>query len=216
MTKRILIVDDHPVMRFGLGQLIKGQVDLEICGEAGTALEAMEFLEQDVPDLVLIDLSLPDKNGLELLKDVRARFGEVDLLVVSMHDESLYAERVLRGGAKGYVMKEEAGDRLIEAIRTVLEGKVFVSPRMSAKIVEMFSGGSRASLSPLERLTDRELEVFELIGQGKGSREIGEVLHVSPRTVDAHRAHIKEKMGYEDGNSLIRQAVRWVETNSLG
>lgn len=216
MKKRILIIDDHPVMRFGLVQLIKAQPDLEICGEAGTAAEAMEFFERDVPDLALLDLSLPDKNGLELLKDIRARFENVEVLVVSMHDEALYAERVLRSGAKGYVMKEEAGERLVEAIDCVLGGKVFVSPRMSARIIEMFSGGTKASLSPLERLTDRELEVFELVGQGKGSRDIAELLHVSPRTVDAHRAHIKEKMGYEDGNTLIREAVRWVEVRTLG
>ncbi len=214
--KEILIVDDHPVMRYGLKALIDAQSDLNVCGEAGTAAEALDAIGTLKPDLVLVDLALPDKSGLELIKDVNAMHEGVALLVVSMHDESLYAERVLRAGSRGYIMKEEASEKLIEAIRSVLDGRIFVSPKMSARIVEMFSGqGSTASLSPLERLTDRELEVFRLIGEGRGSREIAQMIHVSVRTVDAHRAHIKEKMGYKDGPTLVAQAVRWVETETL-
>ena len=214
--KRILIVDDHPVMRYGLKQLIEFQPDFMVCGEAGTAAEALGCIASLKPDLMLIDLSLPDKNGLELIKDINAMYGGMLMLAVSMHDETLYAERVLRAGGRGYIMKEEAAEKLIEAIRTVLNDRIFVSAKISARIVEMFSGrGGSVSLSPLERLTDREIEVFRLIGQGKGSREIADMINVSVRTVDAHRAHIKEKMRYKDGLTLVAQAVRWVETETL-
>jgi len=213
---RVMIVDDHPIMRHGLAQLIDAQSELEVCSWAGTASEALAAMEENEPELALLDISLPDRNGLELLKDFRALYPEVKVLMISMHDESLYAERALRAGARGYIMKEEAADKLIEAIRTVLDGKIYVSGEMSARIIEMFSGSSRGSqAAPLSRLTDRELEVFEEIGRGKATREVAEMLGISARTVDAHRAHLKKKLGLKDGSELVRYAVRWVETGVL-
>ena len=212
---QVMIVDDHPIMRHGLAQLIDAQPELEVCSWAGTAAEALASIPDKKPELALLDISLPDRNGLELLKDLRVLYPEVNVLMVSMHDESLYAERALRAGAKGYIMKEEAADKLIEAIRTVLDGKIYVSVEMSARIIEMFSGSNGgSSAAPLSRLTDRELEVFEEIGRGKATREVAEMLGISVRTVDAHRAHLKKKLGMKDGSELVRYAVRWVETGA--
>ena len=212
--KSIAIVDDHPILRFGLRKLIEAEDGLDVCGEGGCAAEALELISEHQPDLALIDLSLPDKNGLELIKDIRAQFGnQTKLLVVSIHDETLYAERVIKAGGQGYIMKEEAADKLIEAVHSVLDGRLYVSAKISARLVEMLSGTAAPSLSPLDRLSDRELEVFRLIGQGKASREIAKLINISARTVDAHRSHIKEKMGYSDGPTLVAQAVRWVETD---
>jgi DNA-binding NarL/FixJ family response regulator len=214
--KTVLIVDDHPVMRYGLTQLIESEGDLEVCGEAGTATEAFGAVGSLKPDLVLIDLTLPDKSGLELIKEIKAHHEETDVLVVSMHDETLYAERALRAGARGYIMKEAAAENLIDAIRRVIEGRIYVSEKMAAHLLELISGqAGKAATSPLERLTDREFEVFQLIGAGRGSRNIADQLHVSVRTIDAHRAHIKEKLGLADGNALMRYAVRWVETGEV-
>lgn len=213
---RIMIVDDHPIMRHGLAQLIDAQTELEVCSWAGTVAEALRAIASDPPDLALVDISLPDRNGLELLKDITALHPEVKVLMVSMHDESLYAERALRAGARGYIMKEEAADKLIEAIRIVLAGRIYVSGEMSARIIEMFSGNKGDSqAAPLSRLSDRELEVFEEIGRGKATREIAEMLGISVRTVDAHRAHLKKKLGLKEGSELVRFAVRWVETGIL-
>ena len=212
---RVMIVDDHPIMRHGLAQLIDAQPELEVCSWAGTAAEALAAIPEKKPELALLDISLPDRNGLELLKDLQVIYPEVSVLMVSMHDESLYAERALRAGAKGYIMKEEAADKLIEAIRTVLDGKIYVSVEMSARIIEMFSGSNgKSSAAPLSRLTDRELEVFEEIGRGKATREVAEMLGISVRTIDAHRAHLKKKLGMKDGSELVRYAVRWVETGA--
>ncbi len=214
MIKQIAIVDDHPVLRFGLRMLIEAQEGLDVCGECGCAADALDLISKQQPDLALLDLSLPDKNGLELIKDIRAQFGsKTKLLVVSMHDETLYAERSIKAGGQGYIMKEEASERLVDAMRTVLDGRIYVSTKVSARLVEMLSGTAPLSLSPLDRLTDRELEVFRLIGQGKASREIAKQINISARTVDAHRSHIKEKMSYPDGSTLVAQAVRWVETD---
>ncbi len=214
MKKRILIVDDHPVIRMGLVQLINSKADLEICGEAGCAKEVLQSIESLSPDLVVLDLKLPDGHGLELLKDIRACHGDVNTLVLSSNDESVYAERALKAGACGYVMKEAAAAHLVEAIRTILDGKLYVSPNVSRLIVEMFTAGKGKgpAASPIEKLADREFEVFQLIGEGKGSREIAGQLGISVRTIDAHRAHIKGKLGIVDGNALVRHAVRWMET----
>ncbi|MFO1496968.1 MAG: response regulator transcription factor [Verrucomicrobiota bacterium] len=217
-TKRtVLIVDDHPMMRQGLAQLINSEPDLVACGEAENAHQALQLAAQTTPDLLLADISLPDKHGLELLKDVQALYPGLAVLVVSMHDESLYAERVLRAGGRGYIMKQEGGKMMIQAIRTVLSGQIYVSEKMSAKILEIFSGRrSEASRSPIEKLTDREFEVFQLIGQGKGTRQIAQALHLSVKTVEVHRLHMKKKLELEDAPSLVRYAVRWVETQRLG
>ena len=171
---RVFILDDHPMMRQGLCQLIEAEPDLSVCGEAATAGNAFEAIAALKPDLVLADISLPDKNGLELIKDVQSITPGLRVLVISMHDESLYAERVLRAGGRGYTMKQEGGKKLMQAIRQVLSGQIYVSEKMSAKILEIFSGRQAKATegSPVGRLTDREFEVFQLIGQGKSTKEI--------------------------------------------
>ena len=210
---RILLVDDHPFMRAGLAQLIDHQPDMMVCGEAGNPVEAMQAVVSTKPDLVLSDLTMPGRSGLEFIKDLRAAHENLAILVVSMHDESVFAERSLRAGARGYIMKEAGGENLLAAIRQILRGEVYVSPRMSARILEGLSGSRpRGSSSPIEKLTDREFEVFQLIGQGKSTRDIAEQLHLSQKTVDVHRANIREKLELTDVTALIRHAVRWVET----
>jgi DNA-binding NarL/FixJ family response regulator len=211
--RRILLVDDHPFMRAGLAQLIDRQADMMVCGEAGNPGEALQALAQTRPDLVLSDLTMPGRSGLEFIKDLRAAHETLAILVVSMHDESVFAERALRAGARGYIMKEAGGENLLSAIRQVLRGEIYVSPRMSARILENLSGARpRGSKSPIEKLTDREFEVFQLIGLGKSTRDIATQLHLSTKTVDVHRANIKEKLKLTDATALIRHAVRWVET----
>jgi len=210
--KRIFIVDDHPMMRQGLAQLIGAESDLAICGEAENAESALDSIGTLKPDLVLADISLPGKNGLELIKDFHAIQSDLPILVISMHDESLYAERVLRAGGRGYIMKQEGGKKLMQAIRQVLEGKIYVSEKMSADILEIFSGRRAGTeSSPVKKLTDREFEVFQLIGQGKGTRDIAEKLHLSVKTVEVHRANIKAKLKLKSSSELIRFAVRWSE-----
>jgi DNA-binding NarL/FixJ family response regulator len=210
-------VDDHPLMRQGLAQLIHSESDLAVCGEAADAAQALRAVETLRPDLVLVDISLPGKNGLELIKDLRALMPELLILVVSMHDETLYVERVLRAGGRGYIMKQEGGERLLQAIRQVLRGQIYVSEKMSARILEIFSGRrSETATSPVELLTDREFEVFQLIGLGRSTKEIGEQLHVSVKTIEVHRLNIKEKLKMKTANELIRYAVRWTESQSLG
>jgi DNA-binding NarL/FixJ family response regulator len=210
---KILIVDDHPMMREGLAQLIGNQPDMAVCSEAGNAHEALEKVRLLKPNLVLVDITLPGRNGLELIKDIQAINPGVLVLVISMHDESFYAERVLRAGGRGYVMKQEGGKRIMEAIRQVSAGKIFVSEKMSARILELFSGHRpQAGQSPVESLTDREFEVFQLIGQGMGTKELAAQLHVSPKTVEVHRANIKVKLQIKSMAELIRYAVRWVES----
>lgn len=215
--KRILIVDDHPMMRQGLSQLIANELDLEVCCEAATAAEGLAALMKSKPDLVIADISLPDKNGLELIKDMRAVAPEALILIISMHDESLYAERTLKAGARGYVMKQEGGARLLEAMRQVLAGQISVSPGMSAKILELFSGGKASRpAGSVAGLSDRELEVFELIGGGRSTKEIAGILNLSAKTVEVHRLNIKGKLGLTSATELIRQAVRWVESSGGG
>lgn len=211
--RRILIVDDHPFMRAGLAQLIDRQPDMEVCGEAGDPASALAALGKARPDLVLTDISMPGRSGLEFIKDLRAAHPALLIMVVSMHDELIYAERVLRAGAQGYIMKEAGGGNLLAALRQVLGGAQYVSPRMSARILENLSARRpRGSESPIQALTDREFEVFQLIGQGRGTREIAAQLHLSSKTVDVHRSHIKEKLGLGDATALVRHAVRWVES----
>jgi Response regulator containing a CheY-like receiver domain and an HTH DNA-binding domain len=211
--KRILIVDDHPMMRQGLAQLIDNESDLSVCGESDTAGQALSAVSTQKPDLVIADISLPDRNGLELIKDLQAMHSDLPVLVVSMHDESLYAERVLRAGGRGYIMKQEGGKKLMEAIRQVLNGQIYVSEKMSAKILEIFSGRRpQASNSPLEHLSDREFEVFQLFGEGKATREIADHLHLSVKTVEVHRANIRKKLKLASGTDVVHQAIRWVES----
>jgi DNA-binding NarL/FixJ family response regulator len=208
---RILIVDDHPMMREGLRTLISREHDLAICGEAETAGQALDAVANLKPDLVLADISLPGRNGVELIKDIRSLQPAVLILVISMHDESLYAERVLRAGARGYIMKQESGPTMIQAIRQVLAGRIYLSDKMSARILENVAG-KRAKASPIERLSDREFEVFQLIGRGKSTVQIAEELHLSTKTVEAHRAQVKAKLDLRNMPELISFASRWVET----
>jgi len=212
--KKIFIVDDHPMMREGLAQLIAHESDLVVCGEADDAAQALEQIEKLRPDLALVDITLRSTNGLELIKDLRIRVPALSILVISMHDESLYAERVLRAGGRGYVMKQEGGKKLMEAIRHVLSGKTYVSEKISAKILDVFSGRPTEGSSPVENLTDREFEVFQLIAAGLSTKEIAGKLHISAKTVEVHRVNIKQKLNVETAPELIRFAVRWVESQN--
>lgn len=213
--KRILLVDDHPIMRHGLAQLIQMEPGLEVCGQAGSAIDGLEAIQKLKPDVAVIDLTLPDKNGLELLKDVHAMMPGVKCIVLSMHDENLYAERALKAGARGYIMKEAAAENLITALQRVLAGGIFVSEVMASRMLEQVTGQrGKAGITGVDQLTDRELEVLELIGQGTPTKIIAEKLSISTRTVEAHRSHIKEKLGITDGPALVRYAVHWVESRA--
>ena len=208
---RILIVDDHPMMREGLRTLISRERDLMVCGEAETAVQALDAVAKLTPDLVLADITLPGPNGIELIKDICALQQGMLILVISMHDESLHAERVLRAGARGYIMKQESGPTMMQAIRQVLAKRIYLSDKMSARILEHVVG-KRTEASPIKRLSDREWEVFQLIGRGRSTVQIAEELHLSPKTVEAHRAHVKEKLDLRTMTELVSFASRWVET----
>jgi len=208
--KRILVVDDHPMMRAGLTQLINKQAAMEVCWEAGGPSEAMAVIPHHHPDLIIADLTMKTGSGLDFIKDARTLHENIPILVVSMHDEKVYAERCLRAGASGYIMKEESAEHLVSAIQRVLDGGVYLSETMSARILKSVSGAnSRNTDSPLQTLTDREFEVFQLIGRGKTSNEIAGQLHISPRTVDVHRSQIKEKLHLKSGTALVHYAVQW-------
>ena len=209
---RVLLVDDHPIMREGFVHLINHEPDLLVCGEAGTVGRALEAMAALKPDLMIVDISLGGASGLELIKDIHARQPRQPILALSMHDESLYAERALRAGARGYVMKQAPTATVMQAIRDVLRGAVYVSEQIRGHMLgKVVAGANRAAASDLECLSDRELEVFQLIGRGRRTRQIAEQLHLSVKTVETHRAHIKEKLGLPDGVALARLAVQCVE-----
>jgi len=211
LRKKILLVDDHPLMRRGQADLLGREPDLMVCGEAGTAREAMAAIAQLAPDLVLTDMALPDKDGLELIKDIQALHPGLPVLAMSMQEESLYAARVLRAGGRGYLMKAEGPERLASAIREVLNGQVVVSQRMAARMLEAMVGpAGKSGTEPEGRLSDRELEVLRLFGEGWSTEEIATRLHLSPKTVDVHRAHIKEKLALKTTPEFQRYAIRWV------
>jgi DNA-binding NarL/FixJ family response regulator len=210
-SKRIVIVDDHPLFRKGLEQLINSSGDaFAICGEAGDAAEGMSRIRELKPDLIIVDLSLPGANGIELIKNIRAEFEKLPVLILSMHDESLYALRALRAGAQGYVMKQEALENVIGAIREVLAGRPYLSSQMSAKLITNFASGSTQA-NPTDKLSDRELEILELIGRGRDVHEISDLLHISRKTVETHRAHVKEKLNLKNAREVNRFAVQWIE-----
>lgn len=210
-SKKVLVIDDHPVFRDGLAAIVRQIDGLEVCGAANDAVSGFDAVVRLVPDLVLMDLNLPGKSGLELLQDVLAVRPELLVLVISMHDEHLYAERVLRAGGRGYIMKQEGPDKMRDAILRVLSGHVYASERTAAAILDSLSRPrSAASASVLGKLTDRELEILRMIGQGKESRIISDELHISIKTVDTHRGHLKEKLGLKNDTELIHYAVRWV------
>ena len=210
--RKVFIVEDHPVFREGLVQVINGEGDLTVCGEAEDAEQALEAIPSLKPDLVLVDISLPGKSGLELIKELRARNGGVKLLVLSMHDEALYADRVLRAGGDGYIMKQEDPEEVVHAIRDVLGGHIYVSDEIMAGGVKVAEAGrSEPKSRPLGQLTDGELEVLELLGEGKTNLEIARQLHLKPGTVSAHCTQISRKLNLKSINALIRYAVCWVE-----
>ena len=209
--KNIFIVDDHPVFREGLCGVIRREGDLTVCGEADGAAQALTAIERLNPDLALVDIGLPGRSGLELIKDLRAARPDNAVLVISMHDEALYAERVLRAGGRGYIMKQEGPEKILQAIRLVLAGQIYLSSKMSVRILDTFSGRHNRGGSPISRLTDRELEILQLVGQGKDSHEIARQLNLSYKTVDAHRGHIKEKLELRNHTELISYAARWIE-----
>jgi DNA-binding NarL/FixJ family response regulator len=215
MKRQILLVDDHPLTSEGLAGVINREADLEVCGLAGNPAEAMSALATLKPDLMVTDMTMPGRSGIEFLKDVHAMMPDLPIFVLSMHDEMLYAERALRAGARGYVMKDAGSAKVLEVIRLILSGQSYVSPQMSARLLDAVTGRRpRGSTSPIEKLSDREFEVFRLLGSGKSTKEVAEALHLSPKTVDVHRGRIKEKLQLKDASSLIHHAVRWVETQA--
>jgi DNA-binding NarL/FixJ family response regulator len=214
LKSRIFIVEDHPITRNGLAQLINYQNDLRVCGHASTVAKAIGGVDEAEPDLVIVDVSLPDGHGIELVKDLKVRHPQARILVLSMHDEGLYAERAFRAGASGYIMKQEPTDTVLAAVRRILCGETYLSPRMQERVLNRFAAGKPAVVnSNIERLTDRELEVFELIGRGLGTRQIARQLRLGMSTVETHRAHLKEKLELESGTELTCRAVEWVNNH---
>ncbi|PIQ82769.1 MAG: DNA-binding response regulator [Candidatus Omnitrophica bacterium CG11_big_fil_rev_8_21_14_0_20_64_10] len=209
----VFIVDDHPIVRRGLEQLINQEADLVVCGQAEGAQTALEAMKKWMPDVALVDLSLTGESGLELIKDIKVRYPKVAVLVLSMHDETFYAERVLRAGAKGYIMKRQAAAQIVAAIRRILSGEIWLSDPMAAKILRKVAGGKTEAVgSPIERLSNRELEVFQLIGIGLGTRHIAERISRSVKTVEAYREHIKVKLDLKDATELNQAAIQWLQS----
>jgi DNA-binding NarL/FixJ family response regulator len=206
-VKRIVIVDDHPVLRKGLGRIINSHQGFVVCGEAGDATDGMALIRKERPDLVIVDIGLPGASGVELTKNVRSEFPQMPVLVLSMHEESLYALRALRAGATGYIIKQEAIEKIGDAVRKVLSGRRYLSPVISK---QMMTNSEEESAGPIATLTDRELEILELIGKGREVRDIASQLRLSPKTVEAHRTHIKEKLNLENARQVARFAVEWV------
>lgn len=211
MSTRILIVDDHPLVRQGLIGLISTQPDFEVCGEASGISEAKKVAAESQPDVAIIDLTLEDGSGIDLLKDLRVTHPDLKLIVLTMHDELVFAERALRAGALGYVNKQEVSRTIISAIREILAGNLYLSQRTTERMVRLAVGAqSRAAESPISRLTDREVEVFEMIGRGLTSRQIAAKLDLSPKTIDAHRERIKQKLELKNVTELTKHAIQWI------
>lgn len=213
--KRVLLVDDHPIVRQGLAALIDQQPDLEVCGQAETAADALRLVKSARPDVALVDLSLKGTSGLELLKDLKIRHPELSTIVVTMHAESLYAERVLRAGARGYVAKQEATEKVLTAIHRVLNGELYVSAETTERMLRRVVGGGAGPATPEELLSDRELQVFQLLGMGRATRQIAKELHLSIKTIETYRANIKKKLNLNDGLELLQHAVRWAQDQGL-
>ena len=213
--RRVVIVEDHPMFREQLRLLIDKEEDLVVCGEADTAAAALALIQKTQPQLAIVDITLKASGGLDLLKDLRAHKIDLPVLVLSMHDESLYAERALRAGARGYVTKQEASSKVMIAIRQVLSGEIYLNASAMRRMVDKVVAKSPGSVSTVDRLTDRELEVFELIGQGRTTREIGIRLSVGLTTVDTYRARIKEKLQLENAAQLHAEAARWMMERAL-
>jgi DNA-binding NarL/FixJ family response regulator len=208
--RRVFLVDDHPLVRRGVADVIAREADLELCGEAGDVAEALQEVERTRPDIVVIDLSLKTGHGIDLIERIKARDPRVKMLVSSMHEETLFAERVLQAGAMGYVTKQEPPETLLGAIRQVLRGEVYLSPRMTSRLLHRLSSGSPPREDPIQALSNREIEVFEMIGQGLTIQQIAGRLHLSPKTVETHREKIKQKLNFKSSAELGRRAVQWV------
>lgn len=210
VNTRIMIVDDHPIVRRGLVDVIEQESDLRVCAEAATASEAFRELKNGGCELAIIDLSLKETDGLELVKQIKARYPSVRMLVASVHSEEIYAERVIRAGAMGYINKAQATEKVVQAVRQVLKGSVYLSSAMSEQLLHrMMQGSQEAQRSPMENLSDRELEVFELIGRGHTTQQISQALHLSPKTIETYREHIKTKLNLGNSTELVRHAVQW-------
>ena len=207
---RIFIVDDHPIVREGLSLMMNREPDMMVCGEAEEATRALQAITTAKPDFLIVDISLSGPDGLDLLKSIRSRYPSLPVLILSMHDESIYAERALRAGANGYIMKQEATERVLVAVRQILTKKVYVSDRIANRMLQQYIKGSvNQSKSPIAELSDRELEVFRLIGEGHGTRMIADELHLSVKTVESYQAHIKEKLALKNGRELVQRAIQW-------
>jgi DNA-binding NarL/FixJ family response regulator len=207
---RVLLVDDHPIVRQGLALLIDREGDLSVCGEAEGAHSAFHAISTLRPDIVLLDISLSGPDGLDVLKEIRVKSANLPVLMLSMHDETIYAERAMRAGANGYIMKQEATEKVLVAIRRILQGGVYLSDRLTNTMLQQFvHGASSAKKSPLVSLTDRELEVFRLIGEGHGTRQIADELHLSVKTIESYQAHIKEKLSLRNARELVQHAIEW-------
>jgi DNA-binding NarL/FixJ family response regulator len=214
---RVLLVDDHPIVRQGLGQLIDAEPDLALSAEAADAPAALSAVEREVPDLAIVDISLAGSDGLELVRQIRERWPSVRVLVLSMHSESVYAERTLSAGAQGYIMKQEPPDRILHAMREVLRNEVFLSDKLRTKLLHRLVGGGRdRERTPIERLTDRELTVLRLIGAGRGTRQIAEELRLSVKTIETYRENLKRKLHLESAAELVQYAVSWLQEESGG
>ena len=208
--KRVFVVDDHPLLRQGLAMMINREPDLTVCGEAEEAPEAMKAISATRPDILIVDISLNGPDGLDLLKNLRSLYPDLPVLILSMHDESIYAERALRARANGYIMKQEATEKVLVAVRRILDGEIYLSSRMSNKLLQQYLTGQTAETdSRMAALSDRELEVFRLIGEGLGTRQIADALHLSMKTVESYQAHLKEKLSLRTGRELMQHAIQW-------
>jgi len=209
--RKVMIVDDHPIVRHGLGELVARQADLKMCGEAADATEALKLIETARPDIAIIDISLGDDNGIDLIERIKALYPEVKTLVSSMHDEKTFAGRALRAGASGYINKQESIRKVIDAVRQVLRGEIYLSPRMASHLLHCAAVGKPLDHDPLATLSNRELEVFEMIGRGLTTQQIAGKLRLSPRTIDTHRKNIRDKLNLLNGAQLSQAAFRWVQ-----
>lgn len=213
--KSVLVVEDHPILRSGLIQVINNEPDLCVTGEADDVQSTLSALGNQVPDMAMIDISLKGGNGIELIREIKSKWGDLPMLVLSMHDESLFAERAINAGARGYITKSESTDKILEAIRTVIRGDYYVSPQMISKVFgRMYDHKKKIKKSPLEQLSDRELEVLELTGQGKNTRQIAERLFLSMKTIQTYQQRLKDKLSLENATALIQYATQWVNRDT--
>lgn len=211
VKRKVLVVDDHPIVRSGLAQLINREPDLMVCGDAEEMHTALQIIDTLKPDILIVDISLNGPDGIDLLKNIRAKDPGLPVLILSMHDESIYAERALRAGANGYIMKQEATDRVLIALRRILNREVYVSDRVANKMLQQFVAGGATAVnrSPFDDLSDRELEVLRLIGEGHGTRQIADGLHLSVKTVETYQCHLKDKLGLKNSRELVQYAIQW-------